>query len=163
MKYLKLFESVGCSEEDTEKVFKPYINWDMISDLKELSLDYLDDGFILRIRVKYETPKTLASLLADHVYLLDFKQSALTSRFSVPNHNVYNLEPIDKRFINYYIFIPMLDKQKVKNIVEILSEMYPEIKDNLFLSYEWKIASTLRCIQKKISTSAKYNPLKFII
>lgn len=40
MKYLKLFEA------DSKK---NHINWEMIEDIKDMSLEYLDEGFTLNI------------------------------------------------------------------------------------------------------------------
>ena len=39
--------------EQTKKAFTPFINWDLIADAKEISLDYLDKGCSLSIFVNY--------------------------------------------------------------------------------------------------------------
>ena len=46
MKYLnsyKLYEGV-LSKEEVEQIYTPIINWDLINDAKDMSLEYLDNG-----------------------------------------------------------------------------------------------------------------------
>lgn len=63
MKYLKYFES---NEEDLVKEkYTPFINWDMIKDLKEISLDSLDDNFTLLVQIN-NTNDHIATLEYNH-------------------------------------------------------------------------------------------------
>lgn len=52
MKYLKLFEAY-----ELDANVKDLINWDMINDLKEMSLEYIDEGFDLTIDIYAEGEK----------------------------------------------------------------------------------------------------------
>ena len=46
MIYLKTFESIikPLGMDETKRIYSPLINWEMILDLKEMSLEYLDKG-----------------------------------------------------------------------------------------------------------------------
>lgn len=53
---LKLFENgptSRLSERDVMSYFKDQINWDMIENIKDMSLEYLDDGFNLKIFIMF--------------------------------------------------------------------------------------------------------------
>lgn len=50
MKYIKLYEDLTNEIQD---IFYPIINWDMIEDLKDMSLEYLDNGLELKILIGY--------------------------------------------------------------------------------------------------------------
>ena len=57
MKYLKLFEGFinRLSKEDVRSIFEPIIDWDLIQDVKDMALEYLDDYLTLVISIK--TPR----------------------------------------------------------------------------------------------------------
>lgn len=50
MKYIKLYEAILGTDEVKDK-FTPYINWKMIEDIKDMSLEYLDMGLLLNITI----------------------------------------------------------------------------------------------------------------
>ena len=50
MRYLKLFEDLKFNTELKQRLNK-IINWDLIQDAKEASLDYIDDGCTLLIYI----------------------------------------------------------------------------------------------------------------
>lgn len=105
MKYIKNFNE-SISSEDTKEVFEPYIDWNMIYDIKDMSLEYLDEGYDLEIFVFYK-----------HFYIYwlrynhneDYKYwyptSSLYRLFSSDVVSVYDLEPIDENKISYKISI----------------------------------------------------------
>ena len=50
MKYLKRYnESLIWKPEETEEVFTPLINWDLIADAKDMALDNIDMGDVVSI------------------------------------------------------------------------------------------------------------------
>ena len=51
MKYVKLYEDFEINE--TEELFKDIINFNLIQEAKDMSLDYLDDGLTLYIGILY--------------------------------------------------------------------------------------------------------------
>ena len=72
MKYLK-----SIYESTPEEMIKSLINWELINDAKDLSLDYLDNGFTLNILVGfYKTAREiltkLFTLVFNHDELLTF-------------------------------------------------------------------------------------------
>jgi hypothetical protein len=136
MKYLKaykIFESLD--KEDTKNVFEPYINWNMIYDLKDLALEYLDRGLTLIVRVRYNDEVYHKEKYTNIIYTICYKHESSASTFSTPSFNIYDLEPIDKSRVLYQISI--VDKnsdrmeKETSEVIEILREMYPEIKNNL--------------------------------
>ena len=46
MKYIKLYESIN-----NNKLIKESINWKMVEDIKDMSLEYIDEGFVLYIDI----------------------------------------------------------------------------------------------------------------
>ena len=54
MKYLKKYQSDDFySPEEVEKLWANLINWEMINDIKDMSLEYLDERYNLEIYVEY--------------------------------------------------------------------------------------------------------------
>ena len=54
MKYIKLYESYKSNTmyiDEVKDKFTPYINWKMIEDIKDMSLEYLDMGLLLNITI----------------------------------------------------------------------------------------------------------------
>jgi hypothetical protein len=47
MKFIKLFDSYE-NTPSIEDIFKPKINWDLIDNMKDLALEYVDEGLTLR-------------------------------------------------------------------------------------------------------------------
>jgi len=141
MRYLKtykIFESIedGLDKEDTKNVFESYINWNMIHNLKDIALEYLDNGLTLIVRIRYNDEAYHKEKYTNIIYTICFKHECDVSTFSTPSFNIYNLEPIDKSRIQYHIFIVNKDvdtmKKETSEVIEILGDMYPEIKNNLF-------------------------------
>jgi len=58
MKYIKLYEAYKLGDEKrTEELFSSLIDWDMIENIKDMSLEYLDEGKILCIGIAYDEDK----------------------------------------------------------------------------------------------------------
>lgn len=59
MKYLKLYEKFIHNDEiRTEELFSPLIDWDMIENIKDMALEYLDYGKTLYINAHYKTDES---------------------------------------------------------------------------------------------------------
>ena len=86
IKYYKLFEA-----NDIDQL----INWEMINDIKDMSLEYLDDGYRLIIIVYYRIPvgnrlEEIYSLVYDH-------STNKEEKLNIDNMN------INKKYIKYHI------------------------------------------------------------
>ena len=141
MKHLKaynIFESIedGLDLLDTKEVFEPYINWNMIYDLKDLALEYLDTGFELVVRIRYNIPKDVKERNdefgnVENVWTLCYTHQSDNFTFLYPSSNVYDLEPIDKNNIEYFITLVKdyyLHKEETNELVEEIKVRYPELK-----------------------------------
>jgi hypothetical protein len=136
MKYLKtyrLFESIGdgLSKEDVKNVFESYINWDLISDTKHLSMEYLDDGLDLVIIIKYKLSEDFN--LVENVWSLDLSHEKEVSSWHLPSDNVYELEPIDSKSIEYFIYLRKdydLQRNETVDIIESILSRYPNANIN---------------------------------
>ena len=49
MKHLNKYKTFESSEEDSKKFFESVLNYDLINDLKELCMDFIDDDYQLNI------------------------------------------------------------------------------------------------------------------
>lgn len=75
MKYLKLYEEINYHEEgyymdseEVERIFTPMINWNLINDVKDMSLELIDWGYYLTIFVYRDGGSELYKLNFDHTH-----------------------------------------------------------------------------------------------
>jgi len=143
MKYLKkykLFESIedGLSKDDVKNVFESYVNWNLISDAKELCLEYLDEGLDLVILIKYNIPKEDRQknpnfYLVETFWSLDLSHKKQISSWHLPSDNIYELEPIDPKSIEYFIYLRKnydLQRNETVDFIESLLNRYPDANIN---------------------------------
>jgi hypothetical protein len=131
MKHLISFNE---SNENIELISK-YINWDLIERAKELSLELLDDGYIVNLEIKYKIWGNYFT-----IYEIDWEHN------EIDNANPWNLSSI-RAVLNsntvlskdhfYYVFnifkmqfepyeVEDLDKQRMDEFISILKELYPD-------------------------------------
>ena len=89
MKYLKSINEVGSyighmtSSEKVKDIFTPFINWDLIEDVKDMSLEYIDLDMTLNLSVKQNDVWIYAVLFNHNMNDVTW--------FNV---NMYNITPI---------------------------------------------------------------------
>lgn len=147
MKYLKIFNETleskvfelqisGFEESDIQDVFEPYINFELIKDAQDMSLDYIDDGMTLNLEITYDD--------IYYFYYMRYNHSGPVSSWMVGFVNnltegPYELEPIDKSKIVYLFYFNGSDrkiKQEANNELESrLREAYPDYR---YASYNYQ-------------------------
>jgi len=113
------------SSGQVDKVFTPLVNWELIADAKDLSLDYLDNGCWLSIYIKYKFDNRADSVI-------------YTESFSHDN-SIKCWQPcyilnVDKRNLVYYFKLYHLNRSnnfgkfddEIGEIISILKEMHPD-------------------------------------
>jgi hypothetical protein len=140
LKYYKLFESIedGLSKDDVKNVFESYVNWNLISDAKVLCLEYLDEGLDLVILIKYniskeDRQKNPNFYLVENVWSLDLSHEKEVSSWHLPSDNIYELEPIDSKSIEYFIYLRKdydLQRNETVDIIESILSRYPNANIN---------------------------------
>lgn len=130
MKYLKTYEALTFYEVTKDKISKS-INWHIIQDIKDMSLEYIDDGYVLRIIVLMQSPPKSYVEYAYPVYCLFYDHGSVDEKYDY-------VERFDKGNINiskirYRVNIFPRNKgidYDVELSVELASrvmEAYPEI------------------------------------
>lgn len=119
MKYLKKYKLFERFEEsDTQNVFEPYVNWDMIETLKDMSLEYLDEGMTLTLEIIY---------LDKSFYFMKYNHEKLNSSWNCTFDDLtegpYELEPIKPNYITYKFYLIKIGKTTVKSGHELRSRM----------------------------------------
>lgn len=122
MKYLKTFEGI-----EPIKLIEDYlskmINWDMIKDIKDMALEYLDDGYELGIHIKNYT---LDDVFHRMIYTIEYSHD----RYDEDWVDLHGLFYIGDN-IEYRIFL-MIDKgwpSKIKYDKDMSLELISRIKE----------------------------------
>ena len=139
MKYLIRYNESRTNEEEISK----YINWDLINLSKDISLELLDDGYVVNLEIRY--PKMNTYDTNDSKYILyeeDWEHDGEDSRpWKLSSVNqVLNMGPVDKEdFI--YIFgiykfdmynpslpngVMELDKERMIEFISQLKDFFPD-------------------------------------
>ena len=135
MKYLKQFNEVF-NKEHTQKVFESIIRWDMIQDVKDMSLEYLDMNMKLYLGVCYKSKVRLADL-----YEINYTHGLNKSYWGpIPEYCAKFPNP-DKLLYSIIIYEPCMsdgwtrydrNEGATNEIVDRIREMYPEMKKNIY-------------------------------
>lgn len=134
MKYLKtykLFESTGFTESDIKDVFESYINWDLIRDAQDMSLEYLDEGMKFNLEITYDDY---------YIYYMRFSNDANLSEWKIGMMNdltegPYELEPIDKSKLIYQFYLTkdgLYNKSANEELESRIKEAYPNENVNKY-------------------------------
>lgn len=127
MKYLKKYKLFERFEEsDTQNVFEPYVNWDMIETLKDMSLEYLDDGMTLKLEIIYLN-QFIAYDFDRSFYFMKYNHGKLNSSWNCTFDDLtegpYELEPIKPNYITYKFYLIKIGEITVKSTHELRSRM----------------------------------------
>jgi len=153
MKYLKFFEALPkilIPKEEIEKFCTPLVNWDLIYDIKDISLDFLDNGYELYLSVDYYYKYYLSSL-----FCIQFNHQINITKW----HDLTNIIKSEDFTLDYYKNVNFsyrfaLTKKwnysknkggyytkESNQILDIIKEMYPNEEidiyttDNFFYPY----------------------------
>jgi hypothetical protein len=140
MKYLKsykLFELQisGFEESDIKSVFESCINWNLVRDVEEMSLDYIDNDMILNLEITYDKKYYIYFMRYDHS---GSKSDWMTGSFNSLTEGPYELEPIDKTKIVYQFYLTkdeMIQKEADNELESRIKEAYPNENINPRLSF----------------------------
>ena len=138
----KIFENV----EEIKNIFYPIINWDMIQDIKQMSLEYLDEGLALRLSVrnggeKYRNSKPIWRMQFTHrndYHNRDFdNQHSINYRINPGNYegwyNAYKGEEIN---IIYNILLRSNEKRHYTETLELIGRIRDAYPNENFKPYD---------------------------
>lgn len=127
LKSYKLFELQisGFDESDVKDVFESYINWNLIEDTKNMSLEYIDEGMSLGVEISY---------INHYVYYIRYDHTGIYNEWEPGSFNnltegPYELEPIDRNKIIYQFYLEkngMIEKESDKELELRVKEAYPD-------------------------------------
>lgn len=151
MKYLKtykLFESIGFTESDIKDVFEPYINWDLIRDAQDMSLEYLDEGMKFNLEITYDDKY--------YIYYMRFSNDENFSEWKIGMMNdltegLYELEPIDKSKLIYQFYLTkdgLYNKSADEELESRIKEAYPNENVN-----DYSLRNVARSLDESIVMS----------
>jgi len=134
MRYLKsykIFESF--EESDVQEVFEPYINWELVRDVQEMSLEYIDGGMILNLEIsygKYESVLKPPFYIYHMTYNHDgIKRTWKPESFNTLTEGPYELEPIGKSEMVYQFYLVnergLYSKEEDKELESRIKEAHP--------------------------------------
>lgn len=129
MKYIKAYEALTFYEVTKDKISKA-INWHIIQDIKDMSLEYIDDGYVLRIVVIMQSP--IGSVeYAYPVYCLFYDHGSADEEYDyVEKFNKVNIN-ISKIRYRVNIFPRSegfdYDRELSVELASRVMEAYPEI------------------------------------
>lgn len=127
LKTYKIFELQisGFDESDIKDVFEPYINWNLVRDVEEMSLEYIDDGMMLSLEVTYDKSYYIYHMRYDHS---GSTSAWMTGSFNDLTEGPYELEPIDKTKMVYQFYLTkndMIQKEADNELESRIKESYP--------------------------------------
>ena len=132
MKYLININEVY-NKEHNEEIFKPVMRWDLIQDLKDMSLEYLDKNNRLELNISYRSKVRLINIITilfSHDEYRDMWNPIpeYCAKFPNPNRLVYIIS-IDKPRIKNGEWTGWWDKDvdATSEILERIIGMYPEM------------------------------------
>ena len=131
IKTYKLYEDVLNSEE-VSSLFKPMIDWDLISDVKDMSLEYLDNNMILVISIKtcISTPSLVNGYGYKSIYLERFSHQKDSSGWSSIT-NIFDIKEVVGKNDLVYIFQLTTDNPKSKYYASIIPDETKELVDRI--------------------------------
>ena len=115
----KILKNKILTKEQVKKAYSSYVNWDLISDIKQLSLDYLDLGLELNLLVMSEDGSIFYSIIFSH----EKNESGWSEQTKVNTEGIY-----------YYMFFTsklnpnitsLILRNSTNELRDIISEMYP--------------------------------------
>ena len=107
IKSYKIFESF--EESDVQDVFEPYINWELVRDVQEMSLEYIDGGMILNLEITYGKYESVLKP-PFYIYHMQYNHNSIKRTWKISGlesltEGPYELEPIDKSEMVYQFYL----------------------------------------------------------
>ena len=145
MRYLKsykIFESF--EESDVQDVFEPYINWELVRDVQEMSLEYIDGGMILNLEITYGKYESVLKP-PFYIYHMQYNHNSIKRTWKISGlesltEGPYELEPIDKSEMVYQFYLVdentgLYCSDEDKELESRIKEAYPnEIINPFYLN-----------------------------
>ena len=141
MRYLKsykIFESF--EESDVQEVFEPYINWELVRDVQEMALEYIDGGMILNLEITYGKYESVLKP-PFYIYHMTYNHDGVKGTWKPESFNnltegPYELDPIDKIEMVYQFYLVnergLYSKEEDKELESRIKEAYPNENINLY-------------------------------
>ena len=141
MRYLKsykIFESF--EESDVQEVFEPYINWELVRDVQEMALEYIDGGMILNLEITYGKYESVLKP-PFYIYHMQYNHDGIKRTWKPESFNnltegPYELDPIDKIEMVYQFYLVnergLYSKEEDKELESRIKEAYPNENINLY-------------------------------
>lgn len=125
MKYLKLYEAYS----NIDNKIGELINWKFIDDVKDMALEYLDDGFLLIVDIyPVLKPSTTIRSAKSRLYSLRYDHNTDDLKFyyyadiSKIEDIIYHITLHSHVEADYHSF----DLEKTKELIDRISEAYPD-------------------------------------
>ena len=131
LKSYKLFESF--EESDVQDVFEPYINWELVRDVQEMALEYIDEGMILNLEISYGKYESVLKP-PFYIYHMQYNHDGIIKNWKPESFNnltegPYELESIDKSEMVYQFYLVdelgLYSKEEDKELESRIKEAYP--------------------------------------
>ena len=142
MRYLKsykIFESF--EESDVQEVFEPYINWELVRDVQEMALEYIDGGMILNLEITYGKYESVLKP-PFYIYHMQYNHNSIKRTWKISGlesltEGPYELEPIDKSEMVYQFYLVdentgLYCSDEDKELESRIKEAYPNENINLY-------------------------------
>lgn len=136
MKYIKTFESIN-----KEDIVKTKINFDIIDDIENLSISYLDDGWHIAISIKSPDGNVYFYKIVGHSRQVDgvvVNQDYILPSFYFDPSKGINIDSLIYKFMIFYPinpaeFINHLSEEEENidasnDILKAIKELYPDEK-----------------------------------
>jgi len=117
-------DTLSLNSKEVSSLFTPIIDWDLIADAKDMSLEYLDNNMILIICIKMNYPT---------LYLERFSHQEDTIRWS-PIQLMIDIYQINKNNL-VYIFQLTTDDEKSRYYAGVIPDETKELVDRIKESY----------------------------
>ena len=125
MKHLRIFEDF--EDEDFEGFYTTFINWDLIADVKDMALEYIDNNMLLRITV---CDKNI------FIYINTFTHTTDTKKWNPLNTTIECIDDLGSVDISYVIYLRnwvsdddrSINEESSNELISRLQEAYPEEK-----------------------------------
>ena len=142
IKSYKIFESF--EESDVQDVFEPYINWELVRDVQEMSLEYIDGGMILNLEITYGKYESVLKP-PFYIYHMQYNHNSIKRTWKISGlesltEGPYELEPIDKSEMVYQFYLVdentgLYCSDEDKELESRIKEAYPnEIINPFYLN-----------------------------
>ena len=133
MRYLKLYEwyksaVVDRSPKQVEELFSPYINWEMIQDVKDLSLEYLDKGITLELYISVDEVVIYEMYFNHDINKSNYKWNRTQQDDVDAIEYYFDFLPVKRMDNTFSVEMRREVNEDLFEFVDILKSMYPDEK-----------------------------------